>query len=123
MKTDRFYVSLSPSQARRRLKGHGFGVRKVGTAGKNRAVIFHTATDEHLEQLVTLFEDVIEPWDDDIVRVLLETPHISDAELMKRFEWLHCTERSIAGARQKAKLRANKFPVPTPTWRLGYWFR
>jgi hypothetical protein len=123
MKTDCFYVTLSSSQVRRRLKGHGFGVRKVGTAGKNRAVIFHTATDGHLEQLVTLFEDVIEPWDEEIVRVLLEAPNISDAELMQRFEGFYCDERRIAGARQKAKLRANRLPVPTSTWKLGYWFR
>jgi hypothetical protein len=42
------------------LKGHGFGVRKVETAGNNRAVIIHTATGEHLRQLEALFEDVIE---------------------------------------------------------------
>jgi hypothetical protein len=59
-KTDRLYVALGASQVRRRLKGHGFGVRKVETAGNNRAVIIHTATGEHLRQLEALFEDVIE---------------------------------------------------------------
>lgn len=58
--TDRLFVSLGASQVRRRLKGHGFGVRKVETAGKNRAVIIHTATGEHLRQLESLFHDVIE---------------------------------------------------------------
>jgi DNA transformation protein and related proteins len=60
IKTARLYVNLGASQARRRLKGHGFGVRKDETAGKNRAVIIHTATGEHLRQLEALFQDVIE---------------------------------------------------------------
>ncbi len=59
-KTDRLYVQLGASQARKRLKGHGFGVRKVETAGKNQAVILHTATGKHLRQLESLFHDVIE---------------------------------------------------------------
>ncbi len=58
--TARLYVALGASQVRRRLKGHGFGVKKVETAGKNRAVIIHTATGEHLRQLESLFQDVIE---------------------------------------------------------------
>ena len=58
---DCLYVALGglsgspPSQGAR-----GFGVRKVETAGKNRAVIVHTATGEHLRQLEALFQDVIE---------------------------------------------------------------
>jgi DNA transformation protein and related proteins len=59
-KSDRFYVHLGASQARRRVKGHGFGVKKVETAGKNRAVIIHTATGTHLRRLESLFHDVIE---------------------------------------------------------------
>ena len=59
-KGDHLHVHLGASQVRRRLKGHGFGVRRVETAGKNRAVIIHTATGEHLRQLESLFEDVIE---------------------------------------------------------------
>jgi DNA transformation protein and related proteins len=58
-KTDHLFVNLGASQVRRRLKGHGFGVRRVETAGKNRAVIIHTATGEHLRQLEALFQDVI----------------------------------------------------------------
>ncbi len=57
---DRLYVALGASKTRRRLKGHGFGVKKVETAGKKRAVIIHTATGEHLRQLESLFYDVIE---------------------------------------------------------------
>jgi hypothetical protein len=64
-KTDRLYVDLGASQVRRRLKGHGFGVRRVETAGKYRAVITHTATGEHLRQLQSLFQDVIEAKADD----------------------------------------------------------
>jgi hypothetical protein len=42
--TDKLYVNLSASQTRKRLKGHGFGVRNVEAAGRNQAVIVHTAT-------------------------------------------------------------------------------
>jgi hypothetical protein len=55
---DRLYVSLSASQVRRRLKGFGHGVRKIQSAGKNRAVIIHTATGQHLEELEAVFGDV-----------------------------------------------------------------
>ncbi|NQT14598.1 MAG: hypothetical protein HQ582_17710 [Planctomycetes bacterium] len=60
VKGDRLYVSLSASQVRRRLEGHGFGVRKVHSDGKNRAVVIHTATGDHLRQLEALFRDVLE---------------------------------------------------------------
>jgi hypothetical protein len=53
--SDRLYVNLGASQVRRRLKGHGFGVKKVETAGKKQAVIIHMATGEHLRQLEALF--------------------------------------------------------------------
>jgi hypothetical protein len=59
IKGDRFYVALNASQARRRLKGHGLGVRKVESAGTNRAMIIHTATGEHLQQLLALFQNLI----------------------------------------------------------------
>lgn len=58
---DSLYVNLGASQTRKRLKGHGFGVRKVQTAGKGRAVIIHTATGGHLQQLRSVFADVIGP--------------------------------------------------------------
>ena len=44
----KLFVNLGASQARRRLKGFGHGVRKVETAGSNKAVIVHTATGQHL---------------------------------------------------------------------------
>ncbi|MBW8884828.1 MAG: hypothetical protein JF612_08655 [Planctomycetia bacterium] len=53
------YVNLGPTQTKRRLKGHGFGVKKVQSAGRNQAVIIHTATGEHLRQLELLFSDVL----------------------------------------------------------------
>jgi len=60
IKGDRLYVELGPSQVRRRLKGHGFGVRKVESAGTHRALIIHTATGDHLRALMALFRDVVE---------------------------------------------------------------
>ena len=57
IKGDRLYVNASASQARKRLKGFGHGVRKVQSAGKNQAVIIHTATGRHLEELEAVFSD------------------------------------------------------------------
>jgi hypothetical protein len=57
-KGDKLYVNLSASQTRKRLKGFGHGVRKVQSAGKNQAVIIHTATGRHLEELEAKFADV-----------------------------------------------------------------
>lgn len=57
----RLYVNLSASQVRRRLKGLGFGVRKVQTAGRNQAVIIHTATGQHRQELYSIFQDVMAP--------------------------------------------------------------
>jgi hypothetical protein len=54
------YVNLSASEARRRLKGHGLGVRRVESAGKGRALIVHTATGKHLRQLEALFQGALE---------------------------------------------------------------
>ena len=59
LKGDRLFVNLSATQARRRLKGHGFGVRKVHSDGRNRAVIIHTATGQHKDELLGLFADVV----------------------------------------------------------------
>lgn len=59
--TDKLYVNLSASQTRKRLKGHGFGVKKVEAAGRNQAVVVHTATGGHLQQLKSLFAGVLQP--------------------------------------------------------------
>lgn len=56
--TAKLYVNLSASQARKRIKGHGFGVKKVQAAGRNQSVIVHTATGAHLRELESLFADV-----------------------------------------------------------------
>ena len=53
----RLYVNLGASQARRRLKGFGHGVRKVQSAGNHRSVVIHTATGQHLRELAALFRD------------------------------------------------------------------
>jgi len=58
LKGDKLFVNLSASQARRRLKGFGHGVRKVQSAGRSQAVIIHTATGRHLEELENRFADV-----------------------------------------------------------------
>lgn len=60
MRTDRLYVRLGASQVRRRLKGHGYGVKRVETAGNRRALIVHTATGAHRDELHALFADVID---------------------------------------------------------------
>jgi DNA transformation protein and related proteins len=52
------FVNLGASQARRRLKGFGHGVRQVQSAGRNRATIIHTATGKHLHALEAQFADV-----------------------------------------------------------------
>jgi DNA transformation protein len=52
------FVNLGASQARRRLKGFGHGVRQVQSAGRNRATIIHTATGRHLKELEAQFSDV-----------------------------------------------------------------
>src|SRR5688500_6378385 len=57
-KGSHLYVNVGPSEARRRLKGFGHGVRKVQSAGRNQAVIIHTATGQHLQGLEAKFADV-----------------------------------------------------------------
>jgi DNA transformation protein and related proteins len=60
-RTNQLCVNLSASQARKRLKGYGFGVRRVEAVDRKRSVIVHTATGEHLRELEKLFSDVIVP--------------------------------------------------------------
>lgn len=54
----KLFVNLGASQTRRRLKGFGHGVLKVETAGNNKAVIIHTATEKSFRQLSAKFADV-----------------------------------------------------------------
>ena len=72
IKGDRLYVNLSASQVRRRLRGHGFGVRKVHSAGRNQAVIIHTATGQHREELHALFMDAMPSSSEDELRKDME---------------------------------------------------
>lgn len=55
------YVNLGPSQARRRLRHRGFGVKAVQSAGTGRALIIHTATGAHRAALECIFADVLPP--------------------------------------------------------------
>jgi DNA transformation protein and related proteins len=57
-KGDNLVVNLGASQTRRRLKGFGHGIRKVQAAGRGQAVIIHTATGRHLQELEAKFADV-----------------------------------------------------------------
>jgi hypothetical protein len=54
----KLFVNLGASQTRRRLKGFGHGVRKVQSAGRNQAVVIHTAYGRHLKELQAKFADV-----------------------------------------------------------------
>ncbi len=55
----RLYVDLGAAQVRRRLKGYGFGVRRVEAVDRGRAMIIHTATGRHRGELESLFQDVL----------------------------------------------------------------
>jgi DNA transformation protein len=57
-KGDHLYVNLGVSQAKKRLRGFGHGVRKVQTAGRHQALIIHTALGRNLLELQALFADV-----------------------------------------------------------------
>jgi DNA transformation protein and related proteins len=52
------FVNLGASQTRRRLAGYGHGVRKIQSAGRNRALVIHTARGRHLAELEAKFADV-----------------------------------------------------------------
>ncbi len=52
------YVNLPAAKVRERLKGFGHGVRKIQSGGRKQAVVIHTATGKHLEELQAKFADV-----------------------------------------------------------------
>ena len=54
----KLFVNVGASEARRRVKAFGHGVRKVSSAGKNQAVITHTAYGRSLVELQAKFADV-----------------------------------------------------------------
>ena len=55
----RLLLKLSASQARRRIKGLGYGLRKVESAGRGQSVVIHTATGQHRDELYAILQDVI----------------------------------------------------------------
>lgn len=57
-KGDKLFVNVGASEARRRLKGFGHGVRKIHSAGRNQAVVIHTAAGKNLRELEAKFADV-----------------------------------------------------------------
>jgi len=54
LKGNRLLVNLGASQVRRKLKGHGHGVRQIQAVGRNQSVVIHTATGAHLQNLIRL---------------------------------------------------------------------
>jgi hypothetical protein len=52
------YINLPAAKVRERLKGFGHGVRKIQSGGRKQAVVIHTATGKHLEELKAKFADV-----------------------------------------------------------------
>jgi len=50
----RLLVNLGASQVRKRLKGHGWGVRQIQSVGRQQSVVIHTATGTHLQNLLEL---------------------------------------------------------------------
>lgn len=82
----RLFVNLSASQVRKRLKGHGFGVRRVEAVGRNQAAILHTATGRHLDALKSLFSDVPQTESDQSLPVPVENLRNLGP---KSAQWLH----------------------------------
>lgn len=54
----KLFVNVGASEARRRVKHFGHGVRKVSSAGRGQAVIVHTAYGKNLKELEAKFADV-----------------------------------------------------------------
>jgi hypothetical protein len=55
--SEKLYVNLSASQVRKLLKGRGFGVRRVESAGGSQSIVIHTATGQHRRDLKSLLAD------------------------------------------------------------------
>lgn len=75
------YINLPASQVRRRLQGFGHGVRKIQSAGRNRAVVIHSATGRNLAELEQRFADVgcsDQPFESGLIQH--ELPHESDPQ-------------------------------------------
>lgn len=78
---NRLAVELSASQVRRLLKGRGFGVRRIESAGKGRAVVVHTATGQHQRELTSFLTAAASashpPQHDDSIRKLRNIGEVS----------------------------------------------
>lgn len=57
-KRHRLFVNLNASQTRRRLKHFGQIVHEIHAQNEHQAVITHTATGKHLDELKLQFSDV-----------------------------------------------------------------
>jgi hypothetical protein len=82
------YVNLAAAQVRRRLKGFGHGVRKIQSAGRNRAVVIHTAVGKHLTELERQFADV--------------GCSSRDSEAVRPLDDLHTAPRFIPGDEERS---------------------
>lgn len=58
-KSQTLFINLSVAKVRRRLKEQRIGVKKVSSAGRNQAMVVHTATGEHLRELEAVFGDTV----------------------------------------------------------------
>lgn len=98
------YVNLSASQARRRLKGFGHGVRQIQAADRNQAVIVHTATGAHLRDLQAKFSDV--GWGLDLESLSPPIENLPNLGLSSA-QWLReIGIQSVADLRQRGPLWA-----------------
>jgi len=55
----RMFVNLGAAQTRKRLKGVGYGVRKVEVVDRGQSLIVHTATGDHRRALYAIFAGLI----------------------------------------------------------------
>lgn len=107
------YVNLSASQVRKRLKGHGWGVRRVEATDRNQAAITHTATGGHLRQLQALFADVLSSTTQQAVGTPLENLKnlgSSSAAWLREIGVHSRSDLEELGPAQAYRLAKQKFP-------------
>jgi DNA transformation protein len=111
------FVNLSASQVRKRLKGHGWGVRRVEATDRNQAAITHTATGGHLRQLQALFADVLSSPHQQAVGTPVENLKNLGATSARWLREIGVHSRSdleTVGAAQAYRLAKEKFPTIGP---------
>ncbi len=118
------YVNLSASQVRKRLKGHGFGVRRVEATDRNQAAITHTATGGHLRQLQALFADVLSATTPQAVGTPVENLKNlggTSAAWLREIGVHSRSDLEAIGAAQAYRLVKQKFPAISPEflWALA----